>query len=602
MPVRADGSPGIAPVRLWEALVQIDTVAVLHVGLDGRVRNASAGVDRLLGVGGADLLGEALEVILPEPLRGPHAGFFADYVRRQKNGDVGKSPIVRRTRHFPMDVTIGGETLRFVAQHRSGREVPVSLTVNEIRTRRGELEGFVGLLVDSSEEHALQERMRRQSLRDELTDLLNWRGLQEAVIELERKSLGNDDVGRFSLLHIEVDHFSWLVLESRAVADGAVRRIARWLQQRVAEMAHPNTALVARHFSATAFLVYLADCQAVEVGRLAESLRQEFSALNLGTEIIPFHTTLSIGTVMPEAGTTLDFAVSRAATACHDAHSRGHDRVVAAQQGEMRLHELGRVIRQALKYDRLDVLAQCMIPLGTTPTGADRRPVSFEILSRLRDPRGATLSPGLVFPAAEQLGLSVDLDLHVIHRVMATLAANRSGLEALHRCSINLSGVSLSSLRLLEGIRELIEEYDIPACRLCFEITESSQVPDRDVALANVQALRSLGCRIAIDDFGSGYSNYQSLAQWPVDIVKVDGAYVRELLEGGPLAVDLEGIIASAKARGLEVVAEFVETEEVAESLRKLGVEYGQGFLFHCPEPLERLLERPRRIHSGRRA
>lgn len=592
--------PAVGPDSLWKALTEIDTVAVVHVGLDGRIRDVNAGVARVLGYPAPELVGRSLEAILPPSVRERHAGFLRDYVYRRSTGQIDKSPIVRWTRHFPRDIlTEDGLRLRFSALHRSGREVPVSLTVNEVCTREGELEGFVGMLVDCTEVHELHEQIRQQALRDEMTDLLNWRGLSEAVAGREREGSGKG-VGRFSLLHLEIDHFSWLAFESRAVADHSIRTVAEWLERRVSELTRPDAALVARHFSASAFLVYLPGCAPQQAGRIADTLRREFSFLNLGSELDPFQTTLSIGTVSPASGTGLDYAVSRAANACHEARLRGHDRVVAGHDGELRLNELGRVIRQALRHDRIDVLAQRMVPLSAPRHGSICRPLGFEILSRLRDRRGEILSPALVFPAAERLGLAVDLDLHIVHRVMAVLAAHREILSELDRCSLNLSSVSLSSLRLFEGIRELIAEYGIPPSRLCFEITESSQVLDRDVALENVRALRSLGSRIALDDFGSGYSNYQSLAQWPVDIVKVDGAYVRQLLEGGPMAVDLKGIIASAKVRGLEVVAEFVETEQAAESLRELGVEYAQGFLFHCPEPLEQLLSRPGCICSER--
>lgn len=574
--------------RLWHSLNQIDSVAILHVGLDGRIRHVSSGISRILGHRPEHLLGEPIEALLPSQLAQQHARYLADYIRRRACAQVGASPIVRRTRHFPCEVQQpDGKRVRFSAVAADGREVPISLTVNEVYSESGAVSGFVGMIVDCSEQHALQDRIRHQALHDEDTGLLNWRGLHQAVIDLER---GNRQTRRHEghvLLHLEIDHFSALAFECKAVADHAITMTGRWLASRVQASTAPQQGLVARHFTATEFLIYLAHSDPEAALALAESLREDFCRLNLGTDINPFQTTLSIGVASAESGMTLDHTLSRAANACCMARRLGHDRVVAAAERDMRFFALGHEIRQALRARRIDVYAQRLVPLRPSSEPA---PLYFEALCRLRTRKGEVLEPGRVFPAAEKLGLAIALDLYLVERVVRSLQAISGSLRRLGRCSINLSGVTLSNAHALERIRRLICGYGIDATKLCFEITESSRILDRRVALFNARALRAMGCRIALDDFGTGYSNFQSLIQWPIDVVKIDGSYVRQLLGGGPMRVDVEGMIASARARGIEIVAEYVESEGVSLLLRRLGVDFAQGHHYHRAEPLDRLL------------
>lgn len=586
--------------RAWRALTQIDSVAFLHVDLEGRIRHVNAGVSRIFGYRLQELIGRPIEVLLPEELRERHARYLADYITRRASGRIQASPIVRRTRHFPCELQQpNGDFVRFTTADADGREIPISLTVNEVYSESGELDGFVGMIVDCSEEHALHERLRHQALHDQATGLLNWRGLHEAVVGLERKNRQAHRDGGYTLLHVDIDHFSALAFECKAVADHAIVLAARWLNARVEALTPPGRGLVARNFTATEFLVHLAETNLEDALSLAESLREEFCTLNLGTDINPFYTTLSIGVARVDVGMTLDYVLSRASNACYMAQTRGHDRVVAAAERDMEIYALGHEVRQALRAGRIHVHAQRLVPLRRQSSGSKSEPLCFEVLCRLHDRHGRVIEPGRVFPAAEKLGLAVALDLHMIARVLETFDRYPDCLASLERCSINLSGISLSSIRAIEEIQGRIRSHGVDPGRLCFEITESSRIRDRRVALSNVEQLRAMGCRIALDDFGSGYSNYQSLIKWPIDIVKIDGSYVRQILNAGPLKTDVEGMIASAKARGIEIVAEYVENEPVARMLRQLGVDFAQGFRFHRAEPLEQLLRKLGDRHAG---
>lgn len=581
------------PQRSWQALMQIDSVAFVHVDLDGRIRHANAGVSRIFGYPPGQLIGQSIEVLLPGALRERHAGYLSDYIRRRAAGRVRASPIVRQTRHFPRELrSPDGEFLRFSAVASDGRAVPITLTVNEVHAASGELAGFVGMMVDCSDEYALQERVRHQALHDEATGLLNWRGLHDAVVRLDRNNRQARRDDGHTLLNIDIDHFSALAFECKAVADHAIVLTARWLRDRVEGWGPARRGLVARHFSATEFLVHLAEMRHEDASELAEALRADFCSLNLGTDINPFYTTLSIGVARADAGMTLDYLLARAVNACHIARARGHDRVIVAAEQDSQVYALGHEIRHAMRAGRIDVHAQRLVPLSRLHEGEESPSLYFEVLCRLRDRRGERIDPGRVFLAAEKLGLAVALDLHMIGRVLGTLDRHRTCTAALAQCSINLSGITLSSESAFAEIRRLIRVHGTDPGKLCFEITESSRICDRQVALCNVRQLRAMGCRIALDDFGSGYSNYQSLIQWPIDVIKIDGSYVSRILEAGALKTDIEGMIASAKARGIEIVAEYVETESVTRALQQMGVDFAQGYRFHRAEPIERLLRR----------
>lgn len=579
------------PMHLWRALTEIDSVAFVHVDLDGRIQYANAGIARVLGYRPEEVIGLELETLLPDSVRDDHANWFSAYVRGRSAGETRCSGIVRRTRHFPRELaTNDGKALRFAAVHRSGHEVPVSLTVNEVRSRTARLSGFVGLLIDCSERQALQDRVDRQAMHDVATGLLNWRGLHETVVALDRDKRLLGEPSCFSLLHVHIDHFSSMAFDCKAVADHALKAAAQWLAQRIAAASLPEPGHVARASGATQFLVYLPGCEREEAVCRAEALRHEFRIINLGSEIEPFHTSLSIGVISPQPGMTVDYAISRAAHACQQAQLRGHDRVTCVEPGDVRVYEMGQTIRKALRGDCIEAHAQRLVPLRSRDGDTGGEPLSFEVLCRLKNRHGAFVDAGLVFPAAEKLGLTLELDLHMIDVVLHKIGRYLGGSVEIDHCSINLSGISLSSEQLFQRVRERIVARAIPAEILCFEITESSRVRDLATAVDNVRRLRSLGCRIALDDFGSGYSNFQSLSNWPIDIVKIDGSYIRRLLDGGAMSVDIEGMVASAKARGIEIVAEYVESEAVVEALCRLGVDYAQGYRYHRAEPLDEFL------------
>jgi diguanylate cyclase (GGDEF)-like protein len=573
--------------RCWRAIDELQSAVLMHVGLDGDIQYVNSGITKLLGFRPEELIGESMTLFMPDMVRPVHERIFSDPDRywpgmestgvRQGRVDEQSDPVSKIAWH---------DRLRCMATHKNGRSMPVELTINEAWSEGGRRQGYLALILDGSEAYGLKEKLRRREIHDELTGLLCLRGFQVSV----ENRLENFGATGYCLIHLDIDHFSVLSFESPQVAKNAIRAFAAWLQVRLARLVGGEASLVCKHLNGTEFVIYLAETQCDRVMALARRLRSDFSRINLATDSRPFHTTLSMGLATDVDGAGLERILSRAANACYLARSRGGDRIVVADDKDLRIYRLAEQIREALLGERIEVHAQKIIPIGKSQSPDQGLPLHMEVLCRMRDDAGNLVMPDRIFPAAEPLGLARLLDIHLIRKTLNLLVRYSDSQDWLARCSFNLSGITLSREDTFLEIRSLIEQSGIAAEKLCFEMTESAAIRDSQSVQANLFSLRDLGCRIAIDDFGRGYSNYQSLASWPIDIVKIDGSYIRELIDNPSLRIDTQGMIASARTRGMDVVAEYVESEEIVRELIRLGADFAQGYWFHRPEPIGELL------------
>lgn len=572
-------------MHFWRAVGELEPAVLMHVGLDGTILYVNSGVGRLLGYQPAELIGESMTLFMPTMLRSVHQRLFSDdasLARRTASHFAGieHRPGCRQDLHWH-------ERLRCTVSHKCGRSMPVELTVSEIRSEDGRRRGYLAFMLDWSEMFGMQEKLRRKETYDEQTGLLCLKGFQIAVASCLDRAI---EAGGYSLIHLDIDHFSTLSFESSQVADNALRAFATWLQVRLQRYTDGAGALVCKHFNASEFVIFLADADGGQTMSLASTLREDFARINLATDLKPFHTTLSIGLATITDGVGLERGLSRAANACYLARARGGDRLVTAREKDLRIYRLGEQIREALLNQRFEVHAQKIVSIADDVPNAESGRLHFEVLCRLRDRAGNLVMPDRIIPAAESLGLAMSLDLCMIETTLELMARYPDAEQFLFRCSFNLSGVTLSNEKTHGAIGTLIARSGIPASKLCFEMTESAAIRDSRAAMENLRHLRQLGCRIAIDDFGSGYSNYQSLSNWPVDIIKIDGAYVRALMDNSLMRTDACGMIASARARGMEVVAEYADSPPIVAELKSLGVDFAQGYIYHRPEPLLDLL------------
>lgn len=243
-------------------------------------------------------------------------------------------------------------------------------------------------------------------------------------------------------------------------------------------------------------------------------------------------------------------------------------------------------IHEALDENRLELHAQRIEPIGEGDGS-----MHFEVLVRMRDRDGSLIAPGRFLGAAERYNLVGRIDRWVIAETLEWLDRNQDALANVATCSINLSGLSLADPGLLSEVAERLGRHPrIDPSILCFEVTETAAIRNLDQANGFIARMRRIGCRFALDDFGTGLSSFEYIKRLPVDMIKIDGMFVRDIVSDPVDRAIVRAIHDIASEAGMWTIAEFVENEEILQVLRSLGVHYGQGFAIARPAPIDELL------------
>lgn len=575
---------------ILRALNELDTNALFIVDKEGFIRNINKGVTKLLGYREHDIIGKKVEFMLSHDVKKMHKSLFSNYVSCRKEETQYKSKIIGIQRNFPDTVAIqDNEPKRFSVIHKDKQEIPVTLTINEVLSDSDELAGFVVIILNNTEQYNLQKKLEHQSSYDELTGLISWHEFFRRINQVKKSLLEKGTEYHASILYLDIDYFKTITYESQSTADSALMKVSTWLLNNTRQKGERDFDLIVSHFIGDEFILYLPRTPSDGALTLANRLKSEFLKLNLRTSKRPYFSSLSIGVATIGPHTKLQDAISQASSACRIAKEKGKDKIKVAQEEDTQYLKLDHVIREALRNQRLKLYAQKIVAISPCAKSIDNNRAHYEILSRMEDEQGNIISPVAFIPAAEKLGLAIAIDMYVVEHTLSLLQNNPGHVESLSLCSINLSGLSASNERMLYFIENKIRKSEIDPRKLCFEVTETYQIQDNDIALELVSRLKKIGCKFAFDDFGIGHSNYQSFSRLPVDIVKIDGSYVRHVLENKPLRADVEGMINSAKSRGLEVVAEYAENKEIVTEMERMGVDYAQGYYFAKPVPWEAL-------------
>ena len=241
-------------------------------------------------------------------------------------------------------------------------------------------------------------------------------------------------------------------------------------------------------------------------------------------------------------------------------------------------------IQHGLDENRFVLYGQLIVPISDTKEG-----LHFETLVRYRDEQGNTIPPGAFLPAAERYNLAPALDKWVISHLFEWLAEHADCLEKLSLCSINLSGLSMSDESMLDFITDTFKQYSIPTDKICFEITETAAIGNLTYATKFIHHLREQGCSFSLDDFGSGLSSFAYLKNLPVDYLKIDGLFVKDIHEDKVDLAMVRSINEVGHVMGKKTVAEFVENKQIFDLLSVLGVDYAQGYGIAKPVPLDEL-------------
>ena len=294
--------------------------------------------------------------------------------------------------------------------------------------------------------------------------------------------------------------------------------------------------------------------------------------------------------------------MAAAEIACKTAKSRGRNRVELYAMGDgsmMRHHEDALAVgqlRAALRNNQLVLYAQRITPLQNRSL-----PGGYELLLRIRGADGELIAPGPMLQAALRYQLLPSVDRWVVKNALQMLTPYRSMLRSRGMSiSINVTGQTIDDETCIQTFVEQLKEANLPSDCIMIEITEQAAV--RNLARANemMQRLRVQGCRFALDDFGTGANSLTYVKSLQIARVKIDGSFVRDVLTNKNSAATVRAVVELAKSLSLDTVAEYVESEAIADEVRRMGVDYAQGYAFGRPEPLDRLLEELGRDESAR--
>lgn len=476
-----------------------------------------------------------------------------------------------------------------------GEQIAIEENAAPIKDHSGRTIGAVLVFEDVRQTRELTRKLSYQASHDTLTGLFNRYEFEIRLREaLEHASVENTPI---TLCYMDLDQFK-LVNDTcgHIAGDELLRQLSHKLQD---ELRDSDT--IAR-LGGDEFGVLLPGCSLEDAERLASKLRKTVREHQFTWDGKNFQVGVSIG-VVPISTDTRDVteALSAADVACYAAKEGGRDCVHvyeadddALQRKRSDMQWVSR-IRQALKEDRFALYQQPIVAVS----GHRGEACHHEVLLRMLDEEGALLAPGHFMGAAEQFGLMQEIDQWVVSHALDWLTTQSSASQD-HRLAINLSGQSLSSSTFLDSVTDMIRTSHVRHSNICFEITETAAIADLENVSRFINVLQGMGCEFALDDFGSGMSSFAYLKNLPVNYLKIDGSYVRDLVSDPIDRSMVEAVNQIGHAMGMKTIAEFVEDEATLGALAVIGVDYAQGYGIAKPAPLDRLSsDNITRLHQG---
>ena len=446
---------------------------------------------------------------------------------------------------------------------------------------RGIVAGRVWSWLDITEPVYNDLRLRRLANYDSLTGLLNRRRFQERLEESVELELAT--CGKGALLLMDVDQFKDINdTLGHEEGDAALVHLAGVIQSSAADH------LVGR-VGGDEFAIYISNTSPTEARMFARQLLASLQKETFMIAGVPSHLTMSIGIAMvPADGITTRDILVHADKAMYDAKFAGRNRVVmysqaSARQTTARRHDWEHRINEAIAERGLSLYAQPVVSLPSRETAG------YELLLRMTNPDGSVLAAKDFIPVAEDLGLIRILDEWVIREAASLLHETESN-GARFKLGVNLSGRAFADDSMLAHIRQTLGEFKADPKRLIVEVTETAALADIGKARGFVTAIRSLGCLFALDDFGVGYSSFYNLKNLPVDILKVDGTFVKDLNRSPASRLIVRAIVDVARGMDITTVAEFVASEATLRAVSRLGVDSAQGYFVGRPLPVSQVL------------
>lgn len=465
---------------------------------------------------------------------------------------------------------------------RNGDEFGIEDSAAPIRNPIGEVLGVVLVFHDVTEQRRLSGELSYRASHDALTGLVNRAEFETRLRRTLDKA--HEERSEHALLYIDLDQFK-LVNDAcgHTVGDQLLQQVAKLLREAV--RARDTLA----RLGGDEFAVILEHCTAEQAQRVAQQICDRMEEFRFLHDERRFRIGTSIGLVPVDKRWANTAAAMQAAdTSCYAAKEAGRNRVHAwfdtdqatrARHGEMRWATR---LEQALDEDRFVLYAQRIQALGKASAGWHA-----EVLIRLLDSDGSLIPPGAFLPAAERFHMATRIDRWVLRRAVQQIQA-MPDVSALDTLCINLSGQSVGDRAFHRHAIDALTEAGSAVCQcICLEITETAAVTNMADAAIFIEQVRALGVRVALDDFGAGASSFGYLKTLKVDLLKIDGSFIRDVIDDPLDDAAVRCFVDVARVVGVKTVAEFVDRPEVLARVRAIGIDYAQGFLLHRPEPIE---------------
>ncbi len=557
--------------------------AVLCTNRACEVTYMNAAAEQLLGWSAAEATGKTLTAVL-RMLPEPNSVSVTTEIEKILSGEQRTGPAT-------------GSLL----QRSDGSITPIHERAAPIRDSRGEVTGIVFVMRDITQERAFASQLLHQATHDALTGLTNRREFEQQLARAitDQKCNGLD----YALMYLDLDQFK-VVNDTcgHAAGDELICQVSWVLRQEL------RARDVLARLGGDEFGVLLPNCPQPAALGVAETLRRRISELRFIWEGKIFSVNASIGVLsLAESLPTVGDALSAADQACYLAKDNGRNRVqfyrpddkeMCARHGEMRWVEK---LNRAIELNQFALFAQEIRPMAN-PTGVGGNAVAsrFEILIRMVDANGALIAPMAFIPAAERYGLMPRIDRWVIANACSNLAGLRDRHGTIPTCMINLSGASVTDAGMVDFVQSQLEKFALPRHSIGFELTETAAISNLASASQLMHRLKEIGCPIALDDFGSGMASFAYLRGFPIDYLKIDGEFVKDMTTDLVDYEIVEAIHNVGRVMGIKTVAESVENADILAALLLVGVDYAQGYHIGRPVPMMEIAYSPQRGWAGK--
>jgi diguanylate cyclase (GGDEF)-like protein/PAS domain S-box-containing protein len=501
---------------------------------------------------------------------------LVDEIDKESLGDPVEKCLTERKR-----ISLGRRAL-LMSKH-SGKECSIELTASPIRAPDGGIAGCVIIFHDVTEMRGLARQMSYQASHDALTGLVNRTEFERRLEAALKSARGGNGAGH-AVCYLDLDRFKAVNDTCGHLAgDNLLREIASLLREKVRD-----SDTVAR-LGGDEFGLLLIGCPLEKARQITDDVCQAVADYRFVWRDQIFDIGVSIGVVEigHESGSA-ETVLGAADSACYVVKQQGRgrvhvysarDEIVARQRGEIQWLQR---LQSALKEDQFELFVQ---PIISVAGRVDSGP-ALEVLLRLRDESGAMISPSQFIQAAERYQLMPHIDRWVVQHTLTALSSGSIRLPEGRSCSVNLSGQTLGDEGFLEFVVDALDHSGVAPAQICFEVPESAVVGNLEHAHRFINVLHGMGCLFALDNFGSGIGSFSNLKSLAVDYLKIDGAYIRNISEDSVNHAMVTAMIELARTLDFRVVAEQVEDHDAFETVRRMGVDFIQGYVVERPYPL----------------